>query len=102
MWQHVLICWQVKQGAENMINMYSSGNFRDKKMLAEAQQMLSDAKTKMEIIRMQILKVTQDATNMDDGKFCLKTDDIDDWQTLQLVWTFPCEIPKYGMAFKIN
>lgn len=59
--------WQVKQGAENMINMYSSGNFRDKKMLAEAQQMLSDAKTKMEIIRMQMLKVTQDATNMDDG-----------------------------------
>lgn len=101
MWQHVLICWQVKQGAENMINMYSSGNFRDKKMLAEAQQMLSDAKTKMEIIRMQILKVTQDATNMDDGKFCLETD-IDDWQTLQLVWTFPCEIPKYGMAFRIN
>lgn len=46
-------------------------------MLAEAQQMLSDAKTKMEIIRMQILKVTQDATNMDDGKFCLETD-IDD------------------------
>lgn len=101
MWQHVLICWQVKQGAENMINMYSSGNFRDKKMLAEAQQMLSDAKTKMEIIRMQILKVTQDATNMDDGKFCLETD-IDDWQTLQLVWTFHCEIPKYVMAFKIN
>lgn len=64
--------------------MYSSGNFRDKKMLAEAQQMLSDAKTKMEIIRMQILKVTQDATNMDDGKFCLKTG-IDDCQTLQLV-----------------
>lgn len=58
---------KVKQGAENMINMYSSGNFRDKKMLAEAQQMLSDAKTKMEIIRMQILKVTQDATNMDDA-----------------------------------
>ncbi|XP_062621740.1 serine/threonine-protein kinase N2-like [Saccostrea cucullata] len=58
---------KVKQGAENMINMYSSGNFRDKKMLAEAQQMLSDAKTKMEIIRMQMLKVTQDATNMDDA-----------------------------------
>ena len=49
-----------------MIAMYSSGNFRDKKMLAEAQQMLMDAKTKMEIIRMQMLKVTQDAS-CDDG-----------------------------------
>jgi protein kinase N len=52
----------VKQGAENMIAMYSSGNSRDKKMLAEAQQMLMDAKTKIEIIRMQMLKVAQDAS----------------------------------------
>ncbi|XP_060070832.1 serine/threonine-protein kinase N2-like isoform X1 [Ylistrum balloti] len=56
---------KVKQGAENMIGMYSAGTFKDKKMLAEAQQMLSDAKTKMEIIRMQMLKVTQDATTSD-------------------------------------
>lgn len=60
-----------------MINMYSSGNFRDKKMLVEVQQMLLDVKIKMEIIRMQILKVIQDVINMDDGKFCLKID-IDD------------------------
>lgn len=50
---------KVKQGAENMIQMYSSGSSRDKKLLAEAQQMLSDAKTKIEIIRMQILKASQ-------------------------------------------
>ncbi|XP_013394194.1 serine/threonine-protein kinase N2 isoform X3 [Lingula anatina] len=48
---------KVKQGAENMIHMY--GASRDKKLLAEAQQMLSDAKTKIEIIRMQILKASQ-------------------------------------------
>ncbi|XP_012946173.1 serine/threonine-protein kinase N2 [Aplysia californica] len=51
---------KVKNGAENMIQMYSSGSFRDKKMLAEAQQMLIDAKTKIEIIRMQMLKTSQD------------------------------------------
>jgi len=50
---------KVKNGAENMIAMYSQGSFRDKKMLAEAQQMLGDAKTKIEIIRMQMLKANQ-------------------------------------------
>ncbi|KAH9507371.1 Serine/threonine-protein kinase N2 [Bulinus truncatus] len=61
---------KVKNGAENMISMYSTGSSRDKKMLAEAQQMLSDAKTKIEIIRMQMLKVTQDCAEMNsrDGK----------------------------------
>lgn len=61
---------KVKQGAENMIAMYSSGSFRDKKMLAEAQQMLMDAKTKMEIIRMQMLKVAQDASCDDASQRC--------------------------------
>ncbi|XP_064648701.1 serine/threonine-protein kinase N2-like isoform X2 [Lineus longissimus] len=50
---------KVKQGAENMIHMYSSGVSKDKKLLAEAQQMLEDAKTKIEIIRMQLLRVQQ-------------------------------------------
>lgn len=61
---------KVKQGAENMIAMYSHGSFRDKKMLAEAQQMLMDAKTKMEIIRMQMLKVAQDASCEDASQRC--------------------------------
>ncbi|VDI69908.1 serine/threonine-protein kinase N2-like isoform X1 [Mytilus galloprovincialis] len=61
---------KVKQGAENMIAMYSSGTFRDKKMLAEAQQMLLDAKTKIEIIRMQMIKVAQDASCDDAGQRC--------------------------------
>ncbi|CAH1785990.1 unnamed protein product [Owenia fusiformis] len=50
---------KVKSGAENMIQMYSHGSSRDKKLLAEAQQMLIDAKTKIDIIRMQILKANQ-------------------------------------------
>ena len=53
---------QVKAGAENMISMYRGHSSRDKKLMAEAQQMLSDAKTKMEIIRMQILKAQQRGT----------------------------------------
>lgn len=42
-----------------MISMYNGGSSKDKKLLAEAQQMLSDAKTKIEMIRMQILKAQQ-------------------------------------------
>jgi len=58
---------KVKEGAKNMISMYSGGGpSKDKKMLAEAQQMLSDSKTKIEIIRMQILKVQQLAGHVED------------------------------------
>ncbi|RWS04375.1 serine/threonine-protein kinase N2-like protein [Dinothrombium tinctorium] len=49
---------KVKQGAENMIQMYS-GSSKDRKLLAEAQLMLSDAKAKLEYIRMMIVKVKQ-------------------------------------------
>ena len=48
---------KVKQGAENLISTYSQQ--RDKKMLLDAQQMLEDARTKMEIVRMQMLRVQQ-------------------------------------------
>uniref|UniRef100_A0A8C4EC39 protein kinase C n=1 Tax=Dicentrarchus labrax TaxID=13489 RepID=A0A8C4EC39_DICLA len=50
---------KVKQGAENMILMYSNGPSKDRKLLATAQQMLQDSKTKIEFIRMQILKASQ-------------------------------------------
>jgi len=50
---------KVKQGAENMIQMYSSGPSKDRKLLQEAQQMLSDAKAKMEYIRLMISRVKQ-------------------------------------------
>ncbi|XP_033104186.1 serine/threonine-protein kinase N2-like isoform X2 [Anneissia japonica] len=53
---------KVKAGAENMLQMYSSGSGKDRKMLAEAQQMLQDSKTKIEFIRMQLLKANQSQT----------------------------------------
>ncbi|XP_070582151.1 serine/threonine-protein kinase N2-like [Ptychodera flava] len=57
--KQITIEMKVKQGAENMLQMYSSGSSKDRKMLAEAQQMFEDSKTKIEIIRMQILKAEQ-------------------------------------------
>ena len=60
---------KVKTGAENMIQMYSGSNSKDsrlnKKLLAEAQQMLADAKAKIEYIRMMIMKVKQRESNDD-------------------------------------
>ncbi|XP_039626375.1 LOW QUALITY PROTEIN: serine/threonine-protein kinase N1 [Polypterus senegalus] len=50
---------KVKQGAENMIQMYSNGTTKDRKLLQTAQQMLQDSKTKIDIIRMQIRKAVQ-------------------------------------------
>uniref|UniRef100_A0A8C0VRQ0 Serine/threonine-protein kinase N3 n=1 Tax=Cyanistes caeruleus TaxID=156563 RepID=A0A8C0VRQ0_CYACU len=55
---------KVKQGAENMIQMYSTS--KERKLLATAQQMLQDSKTKIEIIRMHIVKVSQSAAGMED------------------------------------
>lgn len=50
---------KVKEGAENMIRSITEGpHSRDKKLLAEAQQMLQDAKAKIEFLRMRILKVS--------------------------------------------
>jgi protein kinase N len=46
-----------------MIETYSSGSSKDKKLLAEAQQMLTDAKRKIEFIRMQILRAQQRSEN---------------------------------------
>lgn len=50
-----------------MIQMYSSGSSKDKKLLAEAQQMLADSKAKIEYIRMMINKVKHDKENNLDG-----------------------------------
>ncbi|XP_050325853.1 serine/threonine-protein kinase N isoform X8 [Bactrocera neohumeralis] len=51
---------KVKNGAENMIQSLASGHHgRDKKLLAEAQQMLADSKAKIEFLRLRILKVKQ-------------------------------------------
>lgn len=55
---------KVKNGAENMIQSISSGHHgRDKKLLAEAHQMLADSKAKIEYLRLKILKVRQNKIN---------------------------------------
>lgn len=50
---------KVKQGAENIIHTYHNSAVKDRKMLSTAQQMLQDSRTKIELLRMQIIKVTQ-------------------------------------------
>ncbi|XP_032443127.1 serine/threonine-protein kinase N1-like isoform X1 [Xiphophorus hellerii] len=59
---------KVKQGAENMIPIYSSGGTKDKKLLQSAQQVLQDSKTKIDIIRMQIRKAMQATEQSDDNQ----------------------------------
>ncbi|XP_033845028.1 serine/threonine-protein kinase N2 [Periophthalmus magnuspinnatus] len=56
---------KVKQGAENIIHTYHYSAVKDRKMLSTAQQMLQDSRTKIELLRMQIIKVTQ---AKDDGR----------------------------------
>ena len=49
---------KVKAGAENMMRMYSNPkSSKDKKLLNEAQQMYSDSKTKVEVLRMKIMRL---------------------------------------------
>ncbi|XP_072841207.2 serine/threonine-protein kinase N3 isoform X1 [Pogona vitticeps] len=49
---------KVKQGAENMIQMYS-GAAKERKLLAMAQEMLQDSKTKIALLRMQMVKMSR-------------------------------------------
>lgn len=55
---------KVKQGAENMIDKFNSGAFKDKKLHQEALLMLSDAKRKIEYIRMQQLRLRNQKTSV--------------------------------------
>ncbi|XP_054467970.1 serine/threonine-protein kinase N2 [Anoplopoma fimbria] len=50
---------KVKQGAENIIQTYNNSSVKDRKMMTTAQQMLQDSRTKIELLRMQIIKVSQ-------------------------------------------
>lgn len=58
---------KVKQGAENIIHTYHNRAVKDRKMLSTAQQMLQDSRTKIELLRMQIIKVTQARDGERDG-----------------------------------
>ncbi|XP_054982529.1 serine/threonine-protein kinase N1 isoform X4 [Sorex araneus] len=56
---------KVRQGAENMIQTYSNGSTKDRKLLLTAQQMLQDSKTKIDIIRMQLRRALQQAGQLE-------------------------------------
>lgn len=49
---------RVKSGAETMILVYSGAkNRHERKLLSEAQQMFTDSKTKVEVLKMKVLKI---------------------------------------------
>lgn len=49
---------KVKSGAERMIQMYSKSKSRqDRKLFSEAQQMLNDSKTKVEVLKMMVMRL---------------------------------------------
>ena len=56
---------KVKQGAENMLNQYSST--KDKKLLVEAEELLQDSKAKIEYLKMKILKTKQTSHSGDNN-----------------------------------
>ncbi|KAM4749161.1 serine/threonine-protein kinase N1-like [Rhinophrynus dorsalis] len=58
---------KVRQGAENMLQMYSHGGAKDKKLLLAAQQMLSESDAKIYILRTQIRRATQDSSGSGSG-----------------------------------
>ena len=47
---------RVKSAAENMIHMYSKSR-QDRNRLSEAQQLQSDSRTKVEVLKMKIMKI---------------------------------------------
>ncbi|XP_053320255.1 serine/threonine-protein kinase N1-like isoform X2 [Spea bombifrons] len=53
---------RVRQGAENMLQMYSQGGVKDKKLVSAAQQMISDSDTKIRNLRTQIRRATQETS----------------------------------------
>ena len=59
---------KVKAGAENMMRMYSNPkSSKDRKLLSEAQQMYSDSKTKVEVLRMKIMRMQNTVTSPEKG-----------------------------------
>lgn len=64
---------KVKTGAENMIQSLGIGC--DKKLLAEAHQMLADSKAKIEFLRLRIIKVKQNREQADRLKAALQLTD---------------------------
>jgi hypothetical protein len=62
---------KIKVGAENMLNSFSNGPKKDKKICEEAQAMLKDAKLKIEYIRMQLNKANNpESAHRGDESIC--------------------------------
>lgn len=62
---------KIKAGAENMLQSFSNGTKKDKKLYEEAQAMLKDAKLKIEFIKMQLSKANHPETvNRGDDSIC--------------------------------
>ena len=62
---------KIKVGAENMLQSFSNGPKKDKKLCEEAQAMLKDAKLKIEYIKMQLNKTNHtEATNRGEDHIC--------------------------------
>ena len=65
---------KVKQGAENMLNQYSST--KDKKLLVEAEELLQDSKAKIEYLKMKILKTKQTQSGDNNSNNCENTNEM--------------------------
>ena len=65
---------KVKQGAENMLNQYSST--KDKKLLVEAEELLQDSKAKIEYLKMKILKTKQTQSGDNNSNSCENTSEM--------------------------
>jgi len=65
---------KVKQGAENMLNQYSST--KDKKLLVEAEELLQDSKAKIEYLKMKILKTKQSQSGDNNSNNCENTNEV--------------------------
>jgi len=65
---------KVKQGAENMLNQYSST--KDKKLLVEAEELLQDSKAKIEYLKMKILKTKQTQSGDSNSNSCENTSEM--------------------------
>ncbi|KAG8441273.1 hypothetical protein GDO86_006851 [Hymenochirus boettgeri] len=58
---------RVRGGAENMMQMYSQGGAKDKKLHSAALQMLSESDVKIRLLRAQIHKANQDSCGAGEG-----------------------------------
>ncbi|XP_018109120.1 serine/threonine-protein kinase N1 isoform X2 [Xenopus laevis] len=58
---------RMRKGAENMLQMYSQGGAKDKKLHSAAHQMLSESDIKIRFLRAQIYKESQDTSGAGDG-----------------------------------